>query len=448
MNTTIKPPSSLIAGVLSLWLICTVNATDGTWVGNGNQTYGNAFWGGVANWSGTVVADGVGASAFFGNSFTNGYTCGVNTNRTIGNITFTDPANANDLILQINASNTLTLAVNSGAPSINVTQAGRSISINPIVLGSAGLAKNGPGNLTLANANSYSGLTTINSGTLTLANSLAMQNSVIDAANSTSGDAANGLKTTVATLTLGGLSGTKNLADLLTTSSGAYNTLTGLTLNPGIGVTTSYSGAIADGATGMMLTLSGSGTQILSGSNSYSGNTVVQAGVMQLGASTALPANSMVILAGATLDLHGYGATVGSLSVTGSNAVIDFGAAGSNTLRFNNGANAGWTGYLSVKNFDPATDHLYFGSSAAGINGNDSSMVFMNPVGLAPGNYAISVAADGAVTPGTQIINPFTNGTWGLDGSGLWGNSGNWSGGIVADGSGATAVFNIINITS
>ena len=58
----------------------------------------------------------------------------------------------------------------------------------------------------------------------------------MDTLNSVVGDASNGLKTALAAITFGGLTGNKNLADIFTTTSGGYSGVTALTLNPGSGV--------------------------------------------------------------------------------------------------------------------------------------------------------------------------------------------------------------------
>ena len=124
-----------------------------------------------------------------------------------------------------------------------------------------------------------------------MSNALALQNSAVDTTASVTGTATAGLRTTVTTLTLGGLTGNKNLADLFSTgpatSAGQYSTVTGLTLNPGAGVTHTYSAAIANGANNMTLAKTGLGTQILGGTNTYTGATSVQAGVLLVGGSTA-----------------------------------------------------------------------------------------------------------------------------------------------------------------
>ena len=62
----------------------------------------------------------------------------------------------------------------------------------------------------------------------------------------------------------------------------------------------------------------GSGTLALSGSNAYSGGTTVYAGVLQLGNAHALGSGPLAVNSSATLDLHGYGASVTSLSGSGT----------------------------------------------------------------------------------------------------------------------------------
>ena len=146
-------------------------ATDGFWVGKGAQAFNQAIWGGNANWlpSGQI-ANGVGATAYFTNTFNNGYLSTYNVTRTIGNIWFTDPANANDFTVAISSGNNImTLQVSSGFPTLNVTQPERTLTVQTIIAGTQGLAKIGPGTLVLTNANTYTGTTICSNGTLKIA---------------------------------------------------------------------------------------------------------------------------------------------------------------------------------------------------------------------------------------------------------------------------------------
>jgi autotransporter-associated beta strand protein len=218
---------------------------------------------GVTTTNNWVVAAGSGGTLTLGSFGTNAVTLS-GTGTLNGDVT---------LLTAASAANTFKLdGVISGAGNFTMSASG------------AGVAQ-------MSKANTYSGSTTVSSGILSLTNALALQNSAVDTTASVTGTATAGLRTTVTTLTLGGLTGNKNLADLFstgsTTSAGQYSTVTGLTLNPGSGVTHTYSAAIADGAAGMTLTKTGLGTQILGGTNTYTGATSVQQGVLLVDGSTA-----------------------------------------------------------------------------------------------------------------------------------------------------------------
>ncbi len=186
-----------------------------------------------------------------------------------------------------------------------------------------GLTKSGVGTLTLSGINTYSGNTRILEGILVLGASTSMQNSALDTAGSIAGDATNGLQTTVTALTLGGLTGNKDLASVFETTAGGYSTVTALTLNPVTGASHSFSGGIADGAAGMTLTKSGAGTQTLSGTNTYTGATTVSAGTLALvGGSQMSPIT--------VNDLASLGFTLGS--GTSSDSAVTFNIGSSVTI--------------------------------------------------------------------------------------------------------------------
>ena len=160
-------------------------------------------------------------------------------------------------------------------------------------VGNSTLTKAGTGPLTLAAANTYSGATTISGGILNLTNALALQNSALDTANSVLGSNTAGLKTTLTTLTLGGITGNKDLASVFTTALGGYSGLTTLNLNPSTSVTHSYGGNISGGTPGMSLIKTGLGTQTLSGTNSLTSATV-NAGTLGITGGSLKLANGFV----------------------------------------------------------------------------------------------------------------------------------------------------------
>ncbi len=177
----------------------------------------------------------------------------------------------------------------------NMTQTGAFTGGGSMVWGSSGTA-------TFNQANTFSGTTTVTGGTLNLTTPLALQNSALDTTSSITGTGTSGLKTTQTSLTLGGLIGNKDLSTVFTTTGGGgYTSVATLTLNPGNGVTNSYSGAIANGA--MALTKSGLGTQSLSGTNTYSGVTQVNGGILNFLNTSAKSSNTVTAGASGTIGL-------------------------------------------------------------------------------------------------------------------------------------------------
>ena len=116
------------------------------------------------------------------------------------------------------------------------------------------------------------------------------------------------------TLDLGG--GSQQLASLgdyspgsagsvLNSSAGVGSVLTLCTT----GGSTTFSGQILGGGSlgTISLVMAGNGTQILSGSNSYTGGTTVSGGVLRMGSAAALgPAASALTTSGGTLDLNDF----------------------------------------------------------------------------------------------------------------------------------------------
>jgi autotransporter-associated beta strand protein len=217
-------------------------------------------------------------------------------------------ANTLGAVTNTSAQTFAAAAVNSAA-TVNVDNnggGGATLTFNALS-GTGNLTKDGSGTLVIdGSSNTYSGTTTVSAGTLQIGNNLALQNSVIDSSGSGFMNV-----TGFTAPTFGGLadgSGVRNLATLISTG---YNNLTGLTLNPGTGVTSTYGGAIADGATGMTVTKTGSGTQTLAGTNAYTGATTIQSGTLVAGANSAVSTNGAFGNASSAIAL-GNGATTAS----------------------------------------------------------------------------------------------------------------------------------------
>jgi autotransporter-associated beta strand protein len=219
--------------------------------------------------------------------------------------------------------------LNTGTGARGIFVGANTATVSGSISGTSGepFTKTGAGTLVLSASNSFNNPFVIAGGTLRLTNSLALQNSPLD----TSG--AGRVELTVTAPTFGGLAGP---TDLATEISSGYGGVTGLTLNVASGTTHTYTGAIADGAAGMTVTKTGSGTQILAGANSYTGQTTVSAGELHLGVGPGLSgpianAASLVLLQGGpapsvvTSVISGTGrVAVGGGTVVLSNAAQSF----------------------------------------------------------------------------------------------------------------------------
>lgn len=185
---------------------------------------------------------------------------------------------------------TITGNISSGAAGIQTltlgtTSAASTGTFNGSIGGGTGTialaAASGTSNLN--GANTHTGNTLINGGTLVIGHNLALQNSVLDTSGAGTLAFAAGIQSPV----FGGLSGTRNL----TTSSG----VTGVTLNTPASVTATYAGVLGSATPGMSLTKTGPGTQVLSGAHVFSGPTLVSQGTLRIAANPTFPAGLKIM---------------------------------------------------------------------------------------------------------------------------------------------------------
>lgn len=176
--------------------------------------------------------------------------------------------------------------------------------ISGIISGSQALTKSNISSWELSNANTFTGNTKVTGGTLVLSHSLALQNSAFDTSGAGTLDT-----TTVNTPTFGGLTSA--------TDYSISSNVTSLTLNPGTDITRTYTGNLGGGAVGMTLTKSGAGTQVLGGTNSYSGLTSVNGGELNIQSAGAIGGSNVTVASGAQLALQG-GVTVSGKTITTS----------------------------------------------------------------------------------------------------------------------------------
>ena len=145
------------------------------------------------------------------------------------------------------------------------------LTLNGVVTGSGGLVKTGAGTLVLGNlANSYTGGTTINAGTLSTVDGSALSSAAYGLTiNATAIFQATGTFTTVRMVTLGGTGGASSGATFDVTSS---NNETRLGVVSGSG----------------SLTKTGTGTLSLLGVNTYTGGSYINAGTVAINSSSSL----------------------------------------------------------------------------------------------------------------------------------------------------------------
>ncbi|MGC3958536.1 MAG: autotransporter-associated beta strand repeat-containing protein [Verrucomicrobiota bacterium] len=224
-----------------------------------------------------------------------------------------------DTLLNVDGGATLTFAhtngVNGVSANANLTFAGGGTGVipNPLALGSGGLTVSG-GTWTIAPSNNFSGLTTINGGTLRIsgAKSLGLVPAVFNPSQ-------------------------------VTMNGGAFGASTNVTLNDGkIGITINGNSSLSI-PTGVTLTISneisgaanltkvGAGTVVLAGSNSFSGQLYIDTFInyldgsdgMTVIANTAALANVPAVLGTPYIFMNNNTAASSTLGLDGSTGSVN-----------------------------------------------------------------------------------------------------------------------------
>jgi autotransporter-associated beta strand protein len=322
------------------WTRDTASYLAGTDVGNGDNTIGLGFSLGslltgtsaVIDYSyifGTdiskAIADASGGRGNIATDVTAGDVVAGNVNPVLagGKITFeADQALANDL------------TIDPAGGTIDTTSANATLS--GVISGAGGLTKTGTGTLTLTGANSYTGGTTVEAGKL-IGDTGSLTGSIVNDAvvefsqgsDGSFGGAVTGtgvlIKSGTGTLTLTGANsytgGTTVEAGKLVGDTGS---LTGSIVNDGAvefaqGGTGSFGGAVT--GTGALIK-SGTGTLTLTGANSYSGGTTVEAGKL-IGDTGSLQGT---IVNNGTVEFAQANAGTFSGNLAGTGSVVKSGA--------------------------------------------------------------------------------------------------------------------------
>jgi len=296
------------------------------------------------------------------------------------------------------------------------------ISDGPAVGGS--VVKSGNGTLTLSGNNTFNGPLTISAGVLA-ANSAAALGSGVGPSSGSGIKGPNSLTFEGGTLQATGdiVSGLNR--SLIMDATGIIDTN---------GHTVTINGTI-EGAGG--LTKNGTGTLILNQANNlfvntYSGETTIKQGTLQMNSSTVLGAttNGTVVLAGASLVIANTGNVTGeSLTLNGA------GDGGQGALHLLSGQQATWNGTVGL-------------TASASIQAGDSSTLTLSQA-VNVGNYTLTIGGNTSSAAPTETL------TGALIGSGGLAKTGNGTVSLSGDGTGYSGsadvqagVLNVIGATA
>lgn len=299
-----------------------------------------------------------------------------------------------NMVLDADAENFLTVlsgTLDNGGFSLQSTGVGNA-QISGNITNNGSVSQTGPGLLVLSGSNTYSGGTRLSAGTLGIGSSNALGTSTLTVqgsggnilAYSGSRAISNNINL-LANLRIGGtnaltLNGamTNNGANrILYVTNTASTVMNGaMFLSEGATARTQtldvvataspfiINGVLQNGTGGGVgsITKEGDGIVVLGGSNTFTGTTTINGGILRISSSDRLSDNSSMNLIGGKFDLAGTNSER-ILTLSFNEGLLDFGTAGtSNSFMFSNAGTAG--GPLVVRN-QSAGDRLAFLTSGS-----------------------------------------------------------------------------------
>ena len=440
----------LSAALLSLRPAVAATVTWDTSPAAGFQS-GNGTWGTDNFWSanGTILSPWVSgdAAVFLGGATAVTDTINLSSAQTISGLTF---GSANSFGSWNLAGSGLSLGSNSSF-SVN---AGSTAAITSVLSGAFNITKSGTGVLELSGANTYSGQTFVNAGTLIISSGSALGVAGFNFQTMT-------FVRSDATLALrGGITFAEHMQVLGTgvDGLGAIRSLSGnnqlterlalvgaATIGVDAGILT-LTNQIYDDPSAFVLTKVGTGELVLNGVNTYRGGTTISAGTITLGNGAALGTGVLTLTAG-TLNLNnqtignaislGAGEIVGTGTISGIiSGASSFIKSGAGTLTFsgNNTYSGGTTIQAGIMVLGSGSA---LGAGAVSLTGgtlNLNGQKVNNAITLGGGAIAGSGEIAGVIS-GTSL---FTNagGTVTLSGSNTYSGGTSITSGTLILGSG------------
>ena len=293
VNATVGYSASIYSGTASY-----TNTAGGSWATAGNWTDAD-----VANTAGG--APGIAGALSVGDmaTFSDVLGAGATTSVTL------DGSSPSLAGLTLSATNTnYTLAPGSGG-NISLQNAATSVAVSgthtiSAVLAGAGLSKSGSGTLVLQGANTYTGATAVTNGVLQLTagdNRLPTTTVLTLGSGANSGQVILGDATTARNQTVAGLNSSGTGTGNSVVGANAANAVFTIS-NTGSNTFAGTLGGAGTNENNLALVKTGAGTQILSGSSSYTGGTTFTNGFLQASNSGALGASGTFTFNGGGLQ--------------------------------------------------------------------------------------------------------------------------------------------------
>jgi fibronectin-binding autotransporter adhesin len=300
--------------------IATQSGTEVQLVEGGTNPFGSAVTGGGA----LHLMQGNAQLTGTGNNYSGGTIMEIGTSLVATTATLTQAANqtivnaGGTLVLDQTTSGNFTAIMSDGVPGTDGQTGAGSVSGSFVKADSTG---GNAGNVTIANAQSYTGATTVEAGTLTLG----AVNSVATSSGVALGTVGGGA---TATLALGAANTVQGLNSVAGNTTGVQLNGHALTMQQTAGAVSTFTGNISDTGSGSVNT-TGGGTLALSGTNVIGGGMMIGANttVSQTGGSLSVAAgntsNTTTVTNNGTLALSGTSATYGGTFVNNGTITSD-----------------------------------------------------------------------------------------------------------------------------
>jgi fibronectin-binding autotransporter adhesin len=265
------------------------------------------------------------------------------------------------------AGNKLTAGNTSGAYDLVVSQYNSGGLTIGAVIGNNGanvtaLTKAGTGSLTLTGTNTFTGGLFINAGNVILGNAGALnstvgsENAVALGADITSSLTLNGNSVVVKSLTSNAATVDGSIVQ------NASATPATLTIGNSTNTASTFAGTIQDGLGGGTLGLvkAGTGTLILSGTNTFSGGIIINAGMLSASSDNNLgaPGNSITFNASAAINFPTPVTFARNIAINGVTTIATFDNGGSEIIT----GNVTGTGGMAISNTN-GSQHLFNGTA-------------------------------------------------------------------------------------